>query len=658
MRLRDSKGITAYQQMFRFTLKMPMPIGLLSFIRTNKGLIPSQWRRTLIALVVITLFLLPGTKGFARFHDGTGPLFISLEGEHRFSTGDDPAWASPFFDDSSWQTIRAPGSWASQGIDQSSSVGWYRIRFLAPTVLKGVHPALYLGRIGDADEVFINGVKIGGEGVIGDGIVEAAKIERVYRIPPGLIGYDGENLLAVRVMRVYEGGLLSAGIGIGDDSDLLLLKMERALPVKIIEAVYFTFFALVIVICAFLLISGLRERGFYAFFALVVLFTITYTLDSVTFYETGMKTFAVERIMLAALASIPTCLLLMVSNSCNYPLSRTLWCILLSGPLLSLAFLVVSRFKTIYYLYDLWALYAAIAAGVSVTIYLKRFRKPNLEMSFAIAGVAGMFAGVLIEALEYLGLIHMGEFYGERMLLLAAPLMVLPILYGVSSRFLRMKEGIRNLSGRILMANEEERKRLARDLHDGIGQSLLAIKLGLQMTAGRTGEGAVIKGDVDRLIGAVSDAIDEVKQLAMELRPSFFEKMEIGEILAWYGRNVQENTGISVVVDAAGFSGEIGQKPKENLYRICQEAVGNALKHSGAARIDIVLKKHSQTFVLSVLDNGKGLKPHPPGSKEPRGLGLETMRERAELLGGVFTVTGVPDQGTTVTVEVPLLGCL
>jgi signal transduction histidine kinase len=612
----------------------------------------------LIVLFVIALLLLPGAKVFAGYHDRPESPLISLEGEHRFRGGDNPAWSSPFFDDSSWHTIRAPGIWQSQGVDQEKSIGWYRIRFLAPEALKGVRPALYLGRIGDADEVFINGVKIGGEGVIGDGMVEAAKIERLYTIPPTLIRYDRENLLAIRVMQIYEGGLLSEGIGIGNYSDLLLLKMERVLPIRIVETAYFTFFALVMVICAFLFVSGLREKGFLAFVALVVLFIITYVLGSVTLYEAGVTSHVLERISLVALASIPTCLLLMVIFSCNYPLSRPLWGILLSGPLLSVGFLLSSRFRTLYILYDLWALCATASAGVSVTICFKTFKKPNREVSFAIAGVTGMFAGVLVEALEYLGFIHLGEFWGERILLLAAPLTILPILYGVSSRFLRMKEGIRNLSGRILMANEEERKRLARDLHDGIGQSLLAIKLGLQMTAGKTGENCEIKRDVERLIGAVSDTLDEVKQFAMELRPSFFEKMEIGEILVWYGRNIQEKTGVSVVVDAAGFSGEIAQRPKENLYRICQEAVGNALKHSGAARIDIGLKESSQTLVLHVCDNGKGLTPRLPGSRKPRGLGLETMRERAELLGGVFTVTSVPDQGTTVTVEVPLLGCL
>ena len=130
--------------------------------------------------------------------------YIILDGTHRFASGDDTAWTSLLFDDSKWRSIIVPGSWQSQGIKSSRGLGWYRIHFIAPESFRKIRPALLIGRIGDADEVFLNGVKIGGEGLIGDSFVEGTKVQGLYTIPSDLLRYNQDNLIAVRVMKIQK----------------------------------------------------------------------------------------------------------------------------------------------------------------------------------------------------------------------------------------------------------------------------------------------------------------------------------------------------------------------------------------------------------------------------------------------------------------------
>ena len=150
-------------------------------------------------------------------HAQTSGNFILLDGTHKFSSGDNPTWASPEYDDSKWQQIKVPGSWQSLGIKSEKGMGWYRIHFNIPDGFNVYLPAVFIGRIGDVDEVFFNGVKIGGEGIIGDRFIEATKVERLYTVPPNLINYNKDNILAVRVMNTYlNGGIFDKGIAFGE----------------------------------------------------------------------------------------------------------------------------------------------------------------------------------------------------------------------------------------------------------------------------------------------------------------------------------------------------------------------------------------------------------------------------------------------------------
>jgi hypothetical protein len=261
-----------------------------------------------IILSLLCVFLLPATVAAAAGDQ------ISLEGSHKFSAGDDEAWASPDFDDSAWQQVRVPGSWQSQGVEAKGGMGWYRIRFDATDEIARSRPALALGLIGNADELFLNGVKIGGEGVIGNRF-GMSPIERLYILPDNLLRIGQENLLAVRVLNVYfDGGIVEGPVAVGDFSHLVVGKLNREKNATAMEAAFITFYAFAFIFPLFLYSrkSGDRET-LYAWVCLLLIWG-DITLDSRLFYATGMRTFLVERILVVMGTLLPACFLMFLMH--------------------------------------------------------------------------------------------------------------------------------------------------------------------------------------------------------------------------------------------------------------------------------------------------------------------------------------------------------
>ncbi len=146
--------------------------------------------------------------------DSAREELLSLEGEWQFSQGDNSAWANPSFDDSLWDSIDVPSHWESEGYNNYDGYGWYRRSFELDEVEAGTALYLYLGRIDDIDETYVNGQLIGRQGHF-DPVVTAWDRNRIYRIPDGLLNASGENVIAVRVLDTQlGGGIYSGRIGI------------------------------------------------------------------------------------------------------------------------------------------------------------------------------------------------------------------------------------------------------------------------------------------------------------------------------------------------------------------------------------------------------------------------------------------------------------
>jgi len=193
---------------------------------------------------------------------------------------------------------------------------------------------------------------------------------------------------------------------------------------------------------------------------------------------------------------------------------------------------------------------------------------------------------------------------------------------------------------------------VARELHDGIGQSLQSIKLRLKMLESHIEKGGgVTKEALSELTTDVSKSIDEIRSVAMNLRPSFLENTDFVDAIRWYAVKMQEQSGVRITVQSEDLV-KVAPKAKESLYRIYQEALSNSLKHSGASAINVVLGSVNSSLLLQISDDGKGFNPARPDQRGS-GIGLYTMKERVELLGGILQIESSDATGTVISIEVP-----
>ncbi len=212
---------------------------------------------------------------------------------------------------------------------------------------------------------------------------------------------------------------------------------------------------------------------------------------------------------------------------------------------------------------------------------------------------------------------------------------------------------------RVVAAQEAERQRVARELHDATGQSLTALGLGLRGVAttlqGEAPTPPAAAQKLRQLETLVTSALDELRALIADLRPSHLDDLGLAAALRWYGKEVQQRHGLEVQVEIDGERRQPGGPVRTALFRMTQEALTNVLKHSGATQAWVRLSFTAEGVELQVDDNGRGPSAGPPGER-PGGRpawGLLGMRERAELLGGHFEIGARPGQGTRVTIAIP-----
>ncbi|MCA1636902.1 MAG: PAS domain S-box protein [Acidobacteria bacterium] len=205
---------------------------------------------------------------------------------------------------------------------------------------------------------------------------------------------------------------------------------------------------------------------------------------------------------------------------------------------------------------------------------------------------------------------------------------------------------------RLISAQEDERKRIARDLHDELGQQLTALRLKLE-AARKICEEEEVCGKIDE-IQIIARQIDaDVDFLAWELRPAALDDLGLVASLENYAREWSHHAGVTVEFHASKLKKmRLAPEVEINLYRITQEALNNTHKHAQAKSVSVVLERRDDLIVLIIEDDGKGFKPNDKKNRS-KGLGLMGMEERAALVGGTFEIESAPKQGTTVFVRVP-----
>jgi PAS domain S-box-containing protein len=226
---------------------------------------------------------------------------------------------------------------------------------------------------------------------------------------------------------------------------------------------------------------------------------------------------------------------------------------------------------------------------------------------------------------------------------------------------LRHSEGqLRSLAAQLIYAQESERKRIARDMHDSLGASLSALKYKLEALIHDLPEKEPqqIGETLGHLIPIFQETISEARRMQNELRPSLLDDLGILPTLRWLSREFQENySWITVEQRVEVREEEVPELLKVVIFRITQEALNNTAKHARATQASIYLGWGQNRLNFAVQDNGIGFdtKRLPESANQSSGMGLSSMKERAELSGGFFAIKSSPGQGTTIEVSWPLV---
>ena len=212
---------------------------------------------------------------------------------------------------------------------------------------------------------------------------------------------------------------------------------------------------------------------------------------------------------------------------------------------------------------------------------------------------------------------------------------------------------LERLSARLVNAQEEERRTLARELHDEVGQALTAIKMDVGVALRSPSTDARARASLDEARAIAETTLQSVRDLSQLLHPSMLDDFGLPETLAAYLRSFSKRTGIRVQLTHEGLDTRLPADVEVCIYRIVQEALTNVARHSGALSSSVSVTRRDDSVNLTIEDTGRGMSGMPEVGA-PRGLGLIGMRERAQALAGRFAIESRPGGGTRVAVRLPV----
>ncbi|MBS1856273.1 MAG: sensor histidine kinase [Acidobacteria bacterium] len=280
----------------------------------------------------------------------------------------------------------------------------------------------------------------------------------------------------------------------------------------------------------------------------------------------------------------------------------------------------------------------------------------------AMLGIADQI-GAMNEAQMREGRTRVNEVFAQfrrRLLWVIALTIGLGLLLAAFSvrKILRLERGtaesraaLEQLSARLVAAQEEERRAIARELHDEVGQALSGVRLelaNLSKLIRENSSGTAAKAD--EIKEQVEGAIRVVRNMSLLLRPSMLDDLGLVPALEWQAREVSKHSGLRVQVEAAEVSEELPEEHKTCVYRIVQEALHNCVQHAAAHSVRITVEQVRESLKLAIEDDGKGFLP-----ARQKGMGLLGMQERVKHLGGMFAIESAPSHGTVLKVVLPLV---
>ena len=218
------------------------------------------------------------------------------------------------------------------------------------------------------------------------------------------------------------------------------------------------------------------------------------------------------------------------------------------------------------------------------------------------------------------------------------------------------EERVKVLFNQLLTVQEDERRRIAREIHDQIGQQITALRIALETLEAHS-EGQQLAARAQRASQLARELDDSIDFLTWDLRPAALDLLGLGTELANLAQGWSERFGVPVDYHAVGMDGvRLAPHLEINIYRITQEALHNVHRHAGSCTVSIVLERVDGELILTIEDDGRGFDGDTVDARAPHHMGLVSMRERAALMGGRIDIESSPGKGTAVYVRVPLDG--
>lgn len=610
---------------------------------------------------IILGLLLPAASSFAEPASEGAAWRLPLSGDHMFQAGDDPAWAAPGFDDSAWRIVAVPGSLQEQGVDYTAWLGWYRLRFALPEDAPA-DLGVALGWLDVcADEVFLNGKRIGGSGVIGPAFFDVAAMRRCYPLPEGALRRGGENVLAVRLFRQGgAGGILDGPVEVGPLAPLRLDLIQRDRGARTIGAV--TLFALGLsTACALALALRPGDRRSLGWLAAAIgamfLIRLFYSRSGLELGFAGHGT--LRLVAYPCMGVLPVALAAFIHGVLGRDRPRFFWAAAaFYGCAIALA---VVQPGPVDFFRRPELMTAVSAACLPPLIYLGWFACRDFARAVRrwepaaiplLGGIAVCVAAVLFLFIEVQFFFFDVDWGSSTILIDGATLLLLGFFFGAAVvRSNAEARRLRELSARLLRAGEEERQRLSREVHDGVAQTLHGIRIKAQLLARAASDpGGSAAAGIAEIAGDLALASDELRMVARELRPDFLNESTLTEAMRWYGSHYDGQVEVAIRADGAEEP-PLPARLREHLYRIFQEALSNASKHGGATRFEATLRREGGRISGVFVDDGSGF---DAAGIRGNGIGLTTMRERAEIIGGRLTLQSQPGGGTRVEFAIPI----
>lgn len=271
------------------------------------------------------------------------------------------------------------------------------------------------------------------------------------------------------------------------------------------------------------------------------------------------------------------------------------------------------------------------------------------------------------ERLKNAGQVQMAEFasaqgglkraltigFGSGFLLaLAGMVYIVRLERQTQSRYTQLAQSqreLQRLSARLVDAQETERRSISRELHDEIGQALGALLVDLgRLSTALPEDRPDVRGLVENMKSIAERTFQEVRNISLLLRPSMLDDLGLVAALEWQGREVSRRSDLEVEVESENVADNLPDEYRVCVYRLVQEALNNAVRHSGARHAKVVIRQSPSGLLVQVRDDGRGF-----DAQRVRGLGLLGMEERVKRLEGKITVESRPDHGVSVTAELP-----